>query len=433
MNKIKRVITVLTVISILCTVLCIFTNAASASLSGPTTVRAGDTIKLTFKINGENTLGASFNIKFDTAMLTYSSSTSLLKNWELETNDDGSNGRMTFIFSDDKQKNPINGNENAFTVTFKVKSSVKTGASISVSANDIMLSDGNEDTSVGNATYTAKIAAPLSTDCNLSQLSLDDVELSPKFSPSETDYTAEVDHTVTSVEVTAKSNDSKAKVTVSGGDSLKTGKNTVKVTVKAENGSTKTYQIVITKKEDPNREENTDSSLKSLEPSVGILSPEFSSEITEYIIYLPFEIDSIKLDGEHNDTRGSSQDAEGELVLGKNEFKVIGTAENGDTTEYKVTVMRMPAVGETAEIPDDTDTAEITTSPESAPTEPDTTTVIPDNTLGTQDTTASEPTTTQPDNDGLSINSGVQLWVLILTAIIALLIGAGCGMLVFKR
>ena len=43
--------------------------SASASLSGPGTVRAGDTITLTFKLNGSNLSGASGTLTYDGGQL----------------------------------------------------------------------------------------------------------------------------------------------------------------------------------------------------------------------------------------------------------------------------------------------------------------------------------------------------------------------------
>ncbi len=450
MKILKRTSSFILIMSMLCILLSVCTYAAEPgiSVSGASAVRAGDTVKLTFKMSGNKTYGAQFSLSFDTSLVTYSKSEALLSGWLLETNNDGSNGKMNFLFYDNNQKTPINDSKNAFTVTFKVKSSAKTGAEIKITASNVLISYTNSageevDSSSKSASYSVKVAAPLSTDCKLSELSIDGIDISPKFSASETDYTATVDHTVNSVKITAKANDSKAKVSVSGGDNLKTGKNTVKITVKAEDGSTKSYEIVITKKEDPNREQNADSTLKSLEPSEGILSPAFSPDITDYIIYLPYEIENIKLDGTHNDPRGSSQDAEGSLNVGKNEFTVIGTAENGDTTEYKVTVMRMPPMDETTDTSEETAadtttdadviTDTVTTAPDGDLTSADTTAIPVDSETTAEADVTTSPETTVSDGSSITMSTGVPLWIVVIIAVTALLLGAGCGMLVFKR
>lgn len=65
---------------------------------------------------------------------------------------------------------------------------------------------------------------------------------SPEFKKGTTAYTAEAQEGTTKLVVTAKAEDSKAKVKVDGA-TLKDGKNTTTITVTAENGSTKKYTI----------------------------------------------------------------------------------------------------------------------------------------------------------------------------------------------
>ncbi len=441
MKIIKKPLIYLIVLCVLSTAFAFYTFAAPAmSVTGPSEVRSGDTIKLTFKLNGAKSNGAEFTVNFDSSKITYSSHAASVSGWKVETAADGKNGVMKFLAWDDTGKAAISGNKNLFTMTFKVRSGLDTGTAVSVKATGIAITDGETETSQGSAEYSVKLVAPLSSDCTLSSLALDKTEISPAFSASKTEYTANVDHTVSSLKVTAKANDSKAKVTVSGGDSLKTGKNTISVTVKAENGSSKVYKITVTKSEDPNRVENSDSTLRSLVPSVGILSPVFSADVTEYIIYLPYEIDKIKLDGTHNDSRASSIDAEGELIPGENKFVVRCTAENGTVTEYMVTVMRMPKLGE--ELPPEVgttpaDTDDITASVETEPYETEDITISDtETTIGEYTDTVSEtsesPDTQQP-SDNITMNTNVKLWTVALIALGALLLGAGCGFLAFRK
>ena len=62
---------------------------------------------------------------------------------------------------------------------------------------------------------------------------------------------ATVDYSCSSLAVTANPSDSKASVTsVTGNDSLEVGDNTVSVVVTAEDGSTGTYNIVVTRRAD---------------------------------------------------------------------------------------------------------------------------------------------------------------------------------------
>lgn len=82
----------------------------------------------------------------------------------------------------------------------------------------------------------------------LSSLSVSGTSISPKFDKFTTSYTATVNAEVSSVTVNANPLGKSAKVSGNGKVSLKTGKNTVKVTCKAASGVQRTYTIKITRK-----------------------------------------------------------------------------------------------------------------------------------------------------------------------------------------
>lgn len=90
-----------------------------------------------------------------------------------------------------------------------------------------------------------------SADNTLQSLTISPGTLSPAFSKNTTNYTAIVDNSVTKITVSAKPNDANAKVSsVSGNDNLAVGENTISIKVKAENGVSKTYKIVVTRKDE---------------------------------------------------------------------------------------------------------------------------------------------------------------------------------------
>lgn len=82
----------------------------------------------------------------------------------------------------------------------------------------------------------------------LSSLSVSGTSISPKFDKFTTSYTATVNAEVSSVTVNANPLGKSAKVSGNGKVSLKTGKNTVKVTCTAASGVKRTYTIKITRK-----------------------------------------------------------------------------------------------------------------------------------------------------------------------------------------
>ncbi len=87
-----------------------------------------------------------------------------------------------------------------------------------------------------------------SEDNSLASLKISPGTLSPAFQYSETNYTAAVGEDVTSISVDAKPSNEKATIeSITGHTDLKPGQNTISITVKAENGTTATYKIVVTR------------------------------------------------------------------------------------------------------------------------------------------------------------------------------------------
>ncbi|MCR3922357.1 MAG: cadherin-like beta sandwich domain-containing protein [Firmicutes bacterium] len=315
--------------------------AASASLTGPGTVRAGNTITLTFNISGSGILGGSGTLAYDSSQLTLTGiSKKIASPWVVDFNGN------RFVCYDDKQSSPINSKKAIFAASFKVNNKIATGTKIGVSVTGTTTSDGNTDSNVGTASYSTTIAAPLSQNANVSALTITNATLSPSFSSSRTSYTATVPYTVKSVSISATKADAGAKVSVSGGKSLKVGKNTASIKVTAASGATKTYTITITRKQDPNYVPSNNASLESITLDNGILSPAFNVETTDYIVYLPFEITSITTSGKAVDAKAQSVRGETKVLsLDENETKITVTAEDGTTKTYKITAVRMPEYG----------------------------------------------------------------------------------------
>lgn len=99
----------------------------------------------------------------------------------------------------------------------------------------------------GNSQETPK----KSSDNSLVSLKLSSGTLSPAFKGNVTKYKATVGYDVTKVVVSAKTSSSKAtieSVTGNGTVKLNVGENTIKIVVKAENGTKATYTIVVTRK-----------------------------------------------------------------------------------------------------------------------------------------------------------------------------------------
>ena len=122
-----------------------------------------------------------------------------------------------------------------------------------------------------------------STNKALKDLVVENYKLSPDFTPETTKYSLDVKGDVDKLEITPVLQDEKSKFTIEGNDNLKVGNNIVKITVTAEDGTTRIYTIAVAKT-------NADGTpaemlqLKDLKVNNANLNPTFSSEITNYTV-----------------------------------------------------------------------------------------------------------------------------------------------------
>lgn len=119
------------------------------------------------------------------------------------------------------------------------------GSSTSVTVkNEAAGSNTGNNNNTGSNTNTAALSA----DNSLKALTISPGTLSPAFKGSTTKYTATVDNSVTSIAVSATPVNEKATIeSVTGNTNLAVGANVVQIVVKAENGTTATYKITVTR------------------------------------------------------------------------------------------------------------------------------------------------------------------------------------------
>jgi hypothetical protein len=112
-----------------------------------------------------------------------------------------------------------------------------------------------------NSNIFSTATAAASSNANLSALSISDGTLSPSFASGTTAYTANVSNAITSITVTPTQADVNASITVNGTPvvsgaassaiALNIGSNTITTIVIAQNGSTKTHTLTITREMTP--------------------------------------------------------------------------------------------------------------------------------------------------------------------------------------
>ena len=187
-------------------------------------------------------------------------------------------------------------------------------------------------------TYTIVITRPdnRSSNNNLKSLSVDQGKIS--FNKNTTSYKVNVDSDVTSIKISAVVEDGKASFVNGNGPrtfKLNYGNNNIQVKVKAENGSTKTYTIIVNR----NDNRSSDSFLSSL--SVEPAEINFNKSTTTYNTSVAYDISSVKVSYAVNDYKAKALVVGSEkLSVGNNKIVVKVTAENGSVTQYTININR---------------------------------------------------------------------------------------------
>ena len=157
------------------------------------------------------------------------------------------------IYGTEEELDSMAGSSTSVTVKNEAAGS-NTGNNSSAGNNGSSGSNGNagngssSGTGSNNNTGSNTNTAALSADNSLKALTISPGTLSPAFKGSTTKYTATVDNSVTSIAVSATPVNEKATIeSVTGNTNLAVGANVVQIVVKAENGTTATYKITVTR------------------------------------------------------------------------------------------------------------------------------------------------------------------------------------------
>ncbi len=227
-------------------------NAVLSFSSQKPSVGQSVTVTVTFN-PGAKIYSADFSLSYNPDILTYESATCTAK---------AAGGGIV------KAAPTLTGETKiSYKFTFTAK---KSGSSNITVSGGVYGFEETENYNVGaSATLTVSDAAKPGV-ATLKSLSISNGTLTPGFSTGRTSYTAKVKYEVTTCKVYATATDAKATVAVGGKEALAVGKNTRTVTVTAQNGTQKTYTIVITRLKEGEEldgetkpEDNTDESEKS--------------------------------------------------------------------------------------------------------------------------------------------------------------------------
>ena len=225
MKKIKVII--ITLLGLIILPSMVHAASGKINVTSTSTIVVGNKVTVTVKLSA----GASWemNLNYDKKFLQLVSATS-----------EAGGTRMV---------NTSTGKPNrTYTFTFKT---LKTGSTTVKVGSYYVVDDNFETVSITNNSKTIKIItqaeleASFSKDNNLKNLSVEGYELNEKFSKDILNYTLNVPEGTTSIKINATKNDNKASVSGGGEITISEGLNTIPITVTAENGSEKTYTLVV--------------------------------------------------------------------------------------------------------------------------------------------------------------------------------------------
>lgn len=177
-----------------------------------------------------------------------------------------------------------------------------------------------------------------SSDKALKTLEIANYSINPTFDPEITDYTVSIDKDdVDKLEIKAEPNDTKSKVEISGNENLKAGDNIIKITVTAEDATTRIYTINATKKE------KVALGLSSLKIDGYTLSPVFATDLLEYKVnILDVNVNSLNISAVANDEEAKVEiSGNTGIKQGENTIEIKVTSKDGnETITYKIIAIK---------------------------------------------------------------------------------------------
>lgn len=192
---------------------------------------------------------------------------------------------------------------------------------------------------VNNLVTEKKPEEEKSNNANLKTLSIENVELSPTFSADVLQYTAKINgYEEKEIKVTAEAEDAKSTVKVEGNTNIVEGENIITAEVTAEDGTKKTYKVILT-----NEKETTSLGLQSLKIKDVDLKG-FSPDKFEYEVSFK-ELEKLEIEAIAN-KEGATVEILGNesLVEGENVITIIVSLENEqETVTYQIKANKLKA------------------------------------------------------------------------------------------
>lgn len=327
-------------------------GSINLSLNCPESGKAGETISCCISASSSaNINGVTANYNFDSGVSLVSfTPSSGLSNY-------GSSVKGFAVGN----TNGVGNSTKVGTLKVTLPSNATSNQTYKIGLTNVGGSDTNfDDLSGSSVSKSVRIKSNINT---LSSLSISGANIN--FSENNTSYSATVSSETIVISATAK--DSRASVSGTGTKTLNYGNNTFNITVTSEDGNKKVYTISINrpvpapsdntpskteeKKENknPNNSNSTGGNnttskssnalLKSL--VIGGTNISFSQSVFNYETNVEYDTDKITIEAVAADSKSKvTIPTNLDLTVGRNEFLVTVTAEDGSTKVYTIIVNR---------------------------------------------------------------------------------------------
>lgn len=162
-----------------------------------------------------------------------------------------------------------------------------------------------------------------SDNAYLKTLTIEGQELIPAFNKETTSYTMQVTSDITELNINAEAEDEKASVSIQGNKDLKDGENKLTISVSAEDGTTKIYEITITKSE------KVALGLKSLKIKDTDIASTFKTDVYKYEINVK-DVTKLDIEAAPSDETATIEIVGNEdLQEGENIITIIVSSKDG--------------------------------------------------------------------------------------------------------
>ena len=317
-------------------------NAKAANIStyvnGTNSIYPDNTIKVSIGVSNAPLLyGFTGKVSYDTSKLTLKNSSGL--------------SGFSILMGEKLTADSASGKSGSFSfveLTFVPSDKFKAGEKTTISFSNVETSDGENTLTCSNSSLTITMNAPKSKNNYLSSLTIDKIDIS--FDKNKNTYSVIVNNDISNITINAQAEDKNSKVTGTGSKTLNVYENVFNIVVTAESGDTKTYMIIVTRK---------DENGKTTKPKVETKNPElddikidnykidFKKDVYEYSIQLKDDDTKLNIVPVYDKTKYTCDiNIPEKFVVGENLIKITLKDKDNNSVVYSIIAFKKEPVKE---------------------------------------------------------------------------------------